>query len=304
MAHGTGPFGPRGSGNLKSHLLPQSPSVSNLERCPHSGQIGAPLPSPHCGRTILNQRLSLKLNLAAQMQLLLQSDTHALLGLRPLAVPYSIDSSELCSFRRLCISVCFSVMPSLPNFRAVQRSSHAPIAVVIVIEGGVATQTCEGKTIVVNRHGALVATAKGLRIGMRISIYAHVTDKRAMARVVYIDPKNPHQCGIELDEPQNIWGVPLPSDDWEEKMAPERIEVKAAAAGVTRKKESRCPYCVVGDKFPPMTVLSNGSLICPNCGHIVIPDDSAFKCPCRKCLEIDFSPRVRRLRGGNHGPKS
>jgi hypothetical protein len=51
---------------------------------------------------------------------------------------------------------------------------------------------------------------------MRISIHVYLTDKRAAARVVYIDPKNPLHCGIALDEPRNIWGVPLPPNDWGE----------------------------------------------------------------------------------------
>ena len=62
------------------------------------------------------------------------------------------------------------------------------------------------------------------------------------------------------------------------------------------QKEVRCPYCVVDGKFRPMTVLPNGRLICKHCGHIVFPNDTAFMCPCSKCLEISFSPRVRRLR--------
>lgn len=73
---------------------------------------------------------------------------------------------------------------------------------------------CE--TIVVNLHGALIATGIALSIGMRIS-HVYMTDKRAAARLVYIDPKNPLHCGIELDEPRNIWGVSLPPDDWERK---------------------------------------------------------------------------------------
>lgn len=67
----------------------------------------------------------------------------------------------------------------------------------------------------VNRHGSLIATAIGLNKGMRISIHVYLTDKRAAARVVYIDPQNPLHCGIELAQPQNIWGIPLPPDDWE-----------------------------------------------------------------------------------------
>jgi hypothetical protein len=54
---------------------------------------------------------------------------------------------------------------------------------------------------------------------MRISIHVYVTGKRAAARIVYINPENPLHCGIELDEPRNIWGVHLPPNDWDEKAA-------------------------------------------------------------------------------------
>ena len=70
--------------------------------------------------------------------------------------------------------------------------------------------TCDGKTVVVNLHGALLSVTIGLSVGMRISIHVYLTDKRAKARVVYVDPEKPLRCGIELDQPQNIWGVPLP----------------------------------------------------------------------------------------------
>ena len=61
---------------------------------------------------------------------------------------------------------------------------------------------------------------------MKISLHVYVTDKRAAARVVYIDPKNTLHCGIELDVPLNTWGVPLPPDDWHEEVASETIETK------------------------------------------------------------------------------
>jgi hypothetical protein len=91
--------------------------------------------------------------------------------------------------------------------------------VVITVEGGAESLTCEGETIVVNVHGALIATAIGLTSGMRISIHVYLTNKRAAARVVHVDPKNALHCGIELDEPRNIWGVSLPPDDWDETAA-------------------------------------------------------------------------------------
>src|SRR5438874_10770484 len=96
----------------------------------------------------------------------------------------------------------------------IRRSTRVSLKVVIAIESGTETQTCEGETIVVNVQGALIATAIGLSTGMSISIHVDVTDKRAAARVVYVDPENPLHCGVELNEPRNIWGVPLPPNDW------------------------------------------------------------------------------------------
>jgi hypothetical protein len=112
-----------------------------------------------------------------------------------------------------------SPMPSTTSFRELRRSTRVPLKVIIAIEGGVESQKCAGETIVVNLHGALMATAIALRTGMGISIHVHLTDKRAAARVVYIDPQHPLHCGIELAEPRNIWGVPLPPEDWEETAA-------------------------------------------------------------------------------------
>ena len=104
--------------------------------------------------------------------------------------------------------------PLLMSFRESRRSTRVPLRVTIAIEGGT---ECEAVTIVVNLHGALLEAAIELRAGTSISIRVHVTDKRSAGRVVYVDPENPLQCGIELEKPQNIWGVPLPPDDWEDR---------------------------------------------------------------------------------------
>jgi hypothetical protein len=61
------------------------------------------------------------------------------------------------------------------------------------------------------------------------------------------------------------------------------------------EKEARCPYCVVDDNFHRMMVLPNGRSICEKCEHIVFPHDTAFRCPCPKCLEISCSPRIRKI---------
>jgi hypothetical protein len=47
----------------------------------------------------------------------------------------------------------------------------------------------------------------------------------------------------------------------------------------------RCPYCILGDQSGPMLQRPEW-FICEQCGHVVIPDDSDFKCCCRNCLKV------------------
>ena len=65
---------------------------------------------------------------------------------------------------------------------------------------------------------------------------------------------------------------------------------------MTLKKDGRCRIAFSMVTSIHMRLLSNGRLICENCSHIVFPNEAAFRCPCQKCLEINFSPRVRGLR--------
>jgi len=102
------------------------------------------------------------------------------------------------------------------NTRESRRSTRVGLKVRIEVKGLAEPLTCEGETIVVNRHGALISTTVHLRVGMRIEIYVILTDKRGLGQVVYVDPEWPRHCGIELEKPQNIWGVYLPPDDWKE----------------------------------------------------------------------------------------
>jgi len=98
--------------------------------------------------------------------------------------------------------------------RESRRSTRVRLRVVIEAQGITEPLTCEGETIVVNRHGALISTTVMLRVGMKIMIRVIQTDKRALADVVYVDPDQPRICGIGLVQPENIWGLSLPPDDW------------------------------------------------------------------------------------------
>jgi hypothetical protein len=97
-----------------------------------------------------------------------------------------------------------------------RRSTRVRLKVGIEAQGISEPLTCDGETVVVNLHGAMILTGIKLHVGMSIAIYVVLTGKRAMATVVYVDPDQPRYCGIALEKPQNIWGLSPPPDDWHE----------------------------------------------------------------------------------------
>ena len=95
-----------------------------------------------------------------------------------------------------------------------RRSTRVPLKVVISARGMSESLTCEGETVVVSCHGALIVCAVPLRVKLKIEIHVIITGKRATATVVYVDPERPLVYGVELDKPENIWGLTFPPDDW------------------------------------------------------------------------------------------
>ena len=108
-------------------------------------------------------------------------------------------------------------MTSNPVDRDSRRSTRVRLKVRIEALGVSEPLTCEGETLVVNLHGALILTAVALRVGMKIGIHVLLTGKRTTADVVYVDPEQPRHCGINLQKPENIWGLSSPPGDWQEK---------------------------------------------------------------------------------------
>src|SRR5437870_3133384 len=106
-------------------------------------------------------------------------------------------------------------MSSKPVVRESRRSTRVELKVKVEAKGRSEPLACDGETQVVNLHGALISTAVALRVGMEVEIHVILTDKRAPAKVVYVDPDQPRHCGIALEQPQNIWGLSLPPDDWQ-----------------------------------------------------------------------------------------
>src|SRR5438105_12269340 len=81
------------------------------------------------------------------------------------------------------------------------------VAIRVRIEVDATGFACEGETIVVNLHGALVNTSSVLELGTRVTIHVQLTGKSAPARVVYANQKHASHFGTELGNPQNLWGV-------------------------------------------------------------------------------------------------
>ena len=51
---------------------------------------------------------------------------------------------------------------------------------------------------------------------------------------------------------------------------------------------NRCPYCVEDGNFKLMTEGKNGEWYkCDRCGHVVMPRNKLFQCPCLKCYELE-----------------
>jgi hypothetical protein len=105
-----------------------------------------------------------------------------------------------------------------PDLNDSRRSARVPLKLLISLEDST-HRTCEAETEIVNLHGALINAAIELPYGAEISIHVYLTGKYAKARVVFINFLNRRQCGVELEQPENIWGVSLPPDDWSESSA-------------------------------------------------------------------------------------
>ena len=67
--------------------------------------------------------------------------------------------------------------------------------------------------MVVNKHGALIQTEAGLRLGMQVIVIVVRTREFATAQVVWSSPQFEGQYGIKLEEPRNIWGEYFPPAD-------------------------------------------------------------------------------------------
>ena len=94
---------------------------------------------------------------------------------------------------------------------SLRRSTRIPADVRLKLEGeGFA---CTGETVTVNLHGALVRSTAPLKLGDLVTLRVMRTGRSASGAVVFANISS-RQFGIELQHPENIWGITSPPPDW------------------------------------------------------------------------------------------
>jgi len=110
-----------------------------------------------------------------------------------------------------------------------RRSTRLSIAIPIFISG---TNTLgkafreKAHTLVVNKHGAKIATAQRLAAGAEVLIENPAMGFTAKAVVIPVvadplgidptsGPGTPPEVAVQLYEARNIWGIEFPPGDWE-----------------------------------------------------------------------------------------
>ncbi len=70
------------------------------------------------------------------------------------------------------------------------------------------------ETILVNKHGAKIRSAVVLETSMEVRVAMLAPYKWRLAQVVWANVQQ-NEYGIQLDRPENFWGVYFPPEDWE-----------------------------------------------------------------------------------------
>lgn len=109
------------------------------------------------------------------------------------------------------------------------------------------------QTSSVNLHGCNLRTSYRIMVGMVVTLEcpkAGTWGKGICVRV-WDSPQGVawHEIAVQLEKPQNLWGVPNPPDDWEVfakargqgQAAQNECRVRSAALGAAQSVEAACP---------------------------------------------------------------
>jgi hypothetical protein len=104
-----------------------------------------------------------------------------------------------------------------------RRSTRLAIAIPVSISGRDSRdQTFKEntRTVIINKHGAKIVTFHELALGSEILLENRALGRSAKTFVVWLGDrrsvKEAQEVGVQLSEPQNIWGIDFAPDDWQE----------------------------------------------------------------------------------------
>jgi hypothetical protein len=73
-------------------------------------------------------------------------------------------------------------------------------------------------TLAINKHGGKIAMTHPVAINTALMVENPARGVSAAARVVWLgekdDARELHYVGFQFLEPQNVWGITFPPDDW------------------------------------------------------------------------------------------
>lgn len=137
--------------------------------------------------------------------------------------------------------------PAKPATR--RRSTRLTISIPITVRGHDANGsvfTEETQTICVNRHGGRFLLRHAVRLHDPLSVVNPKVGCTAKAAVSWLGeqraPGEPLEVAVSLVEPQNIWGVEFPPEDWQESLAALRATKQSAP-----KQEAAAPAPLARD---------------------------------------------------------
>jgi hypothetical protein len=111
-----------------------------------------------------------------------------------------------------------------------RRSTRLTISIPIVISGvdSYGNNFSETtRTLVVNKHGAKIATAHDVPTGTEVLIENRAIGVTAKATIVWMGGKRQNgeiqHAGLQLLEAQNVWGIAFPPEDWSRELQDEEV---------------------------------------------------------------------------------
>lgn len=111
----------------------------------------------------------------------------------------------------MIVARAIAVILSQQKNSALRRSTRISADVLVEVKGE--RFAYAGETVTINLHGALVRIAAPLKLGDQVNVYVHHTGKSAQGAIVFAD-YGASRFGVELENPENIWGVAAPPPDW------------------------------------------------------------------------------------------